>query len=103
MRKHRLIWFVWVSFPEELSDDQYSKYIDLCTAEARKYDTPDSKTHSASFCTFYHIRQAEKFAQFLAGNLGVSIDIISNRQRRKWKNRGKYTGYYVTIYRESIC
>ena len=96
MRKYPLIWFVWVSFPEELSTVMYALYVELCTIQSRKYDTRHCHTASSSFCTFKHIKQAERFAQMVADAVNADVDIISNRQRKKWKKRGVYTGYVVT-------
>ncbi len=96
MKKHRLIWNVNVTFPEKLTDAQYDKYIELMTKETAKHDTICCKTFSSTFCTFYRIKQAEKFALYVANAINADMDVISNRQRKKWRRRGVYTGYIVS-------
>lgn len=52
MRKHPLIWYVWVSFPEELSVKCQELCTKLMTEQARKQN---NSVFSATFCTFKHI------------------------------------------------
>ena len=93
MRRHPLVWYVWVSYPEELSADMFTVYRNLMTKQAKK---SSACTYSATFCIFSRIKKAEKFAQHVANVINAQMDVISNRQRSKWHKRGVYTGYVVT-------
>lgn len=60
-----------------------------------QYSDYDVNTVPASFKTFYSIKKAEKFASDLAKKFNCDIDIINNRQRKKWK---KLVDTKVTLY-----
>lgn len=96
MTKHRLIWYVWLAPDADLTDEQYSIYIDTVTSQQRKHDRHGTHTHTATFCTFYRLKHATRFARQLADMFNADIDVMSNRQRLKGAKRGVCGCYVVS-------